>query len=155
MAIRAPASFVTECISMPVSSPPFCSLPRSWVFSYNSFGVPSSSAIPHHVFLASLKILLFYPINLIPDWPHSLTHLHWLTNLSSPLTSLLLSSFSSGCFMQTKPATFPPMPSSLWLSVQIMHKILFWKKVRIASIQKRIQKLWNMRMKISSISDCY
>lgn len=46
----------------------------------------------------TLKILLFYPLNLIPDWPHSLTQLHWLTNLSSPLTSLLLFSFSSPSF---------------------------------------------------------
>lgn len=98
MAIGALASFVSKCIFTPVSSPAFCSLLWSWVFYCNSFRAPSSSAMPHHVFLVSLKILLFYPLNLIPDWPHSLTQLHWLTNLSSPLTSLLLFSFSSGSF---------------------------------------------------------
>lgn len=93
----------------------------------------------------------FYPLNLIPDRPHSLTQLYWLTNLSSPLTSLLLLSFSSGSFWANINADTHLSSHALFsLAVNVNHVQKTIPKKKMSELQANTQKLWNTRIKISS-----
>lgn len=154
MTVGALASVATEYIFTPISSPLFYCLLWFWVFCCNSFRAPSSSTVPFQVFLVWLKILLFYPLNLISADLIPLTQFHWPTNLSSPLTSLLLFSFSSGSFGANANADAHLSSHALFsLAVQLMYKSCTkTHPERMSELQVNTQKLWNVKIKISSTS---
>lgn len=123
-----------------------------WVFCYNSFRAPSSSTLPFQVFLVWLKILLFYPLNLISADLIPIMQFHWPTNLSSPLTSLLLFTFSSGSFRANANTDAHLSSYALFsLAVQLMYENLPWNNVRAASQYSKATKL--LKIKISSTSN--
>lgn len=138
-------AFLHLCLLLPSS------LLWSWVFYYSSFRAPSSSAIPHHVFLMSLKILLFYPLNLIPDWPHSpasLTHKSLFSTDLSPAVQLLIWIFQSQCKRRHSP--FLPCPLLFGCQYKLCTKTY---PERMSELQVNAQKLWNIRTIISSTSN--
>lgn len=92
----------------------------------------------------------FYPLNLIPDQPHSLTQLYWLTNLSSPLTSLLLLSFPSGSFWANINADTHLSSHALFSLAVNGNHVQKNYPTRMSELQVNTQKLWNSRIKISS-----
>lgn len=132
--------------------PPFCSLLWSWAFYYNTFRVPSSSGIPHHVFLVSFKILLFYPqpysrLTLL-SYTALLTHKSLFSTDLSPAVQLLIWIFQSQCKSRCSP--FLPCPLLSGCQYKSCTKTYL---ERMSELQVNIRKLWNMKIKISSTSN--
>lgn len=89
---------------------------------------------------SSFTLLTLFQTDLIPL--HSFTDsqislLHW------PLSCCSASHLNLSEPMQMQTLTFPPMPCSLWLSIQIAYKNLPWKNVRVASKYSKVMKQKN------------